>query len=177
MHLVVFGEYVPLRKLLPFIKYLTPIQESFEPGREPRVLQLEGPKPVRLGTVICFEDTVPDLYRQFVARGVDLMVNLTNDAWFKDSPAAEMHLANAVFRCLELRRPMIRAANTGISGFVDPLGRITAQSTIFTEAALAGQAPMLDLVTVFNRHGFRFGAACAALIPLLLVFRSRRGQR
>jgi apolipoprotein N-acyltransferase len=80
----------------------------------------------------------------------------------------------AVFRAVETRRSLIRAANTGISGFVDPLGRVTGQTALFTEAALSSRPPMLALATVFSRNGHRFGAACCLSIPLLVVFRSRR---
>ena len=80
--------------------------------------------PLRFGVVICFEDTVPEVYRGFVKRGVDFMVNLTNDAWFKESPAAEMHLANAVFRCAETRRWLIRCTNNGVTCAVDPFGAV-----------------------------------------------------
>jgi apolipoprotein N-acyltransferase len=82
----------------------------------------------------------------------------------------------AVFRAVENKRTLIRAANTGISGFVDPLGRITAHTEIFTEAALSTLAPMLELTTVFNRGGYLFGTVCAVLIPLLVVFRPRRRE-
>ena len=173
-HLVPFGEYVPLRRFLPFLEPLVESIGDFTAGAEQGPLVLGR---MQLGMLICYESIFPGIARESVTRGANLLVNVTNDAWYGRSSAPYQSMAMAVFRAAENKRSLIRAANTGISGFVDPLGRITAQSTIFTETALAGQAPMLDLVTVFNRHGFRFGAACAALIPLLLVFRSRRGQR
>ena len=121
IHLVPFGEYVPLRKIVPFFKWLTPITDSFERGEEFTLFHL---KELRFGTVICFEDTVPEVYRCFIQRGADFMVNLTNDAWFKDSPAAEMHLANAVFRCAETHRPLVRCTNNGVTCVVDEFGFI-----------------------------------------------------
>src|SRR5207245_3240016 len=82
-HLVPFGEYVPLRKILPLMEWLTPISDSFERGNEYTIFHMRD---VDFATVICFEDTLPDVYRQFVKRGVDFMVNLTNDGWFSLPP-------------------------------------------------------------------------------------------
>src|ERR1017187_920454 len=124
IHLVPFGEYVPLRKIFPFMKWLTPIDGSFEQGRDYTVFHAGD---LRFGAVICFEDTVPDLYRHFLQRDVDFMVNVTNDAWFKTSPAAAMHLANAVFRAVESPRPLVRASNNGMTCVVNEHGFIRAR--------------------------------------------------
>lgn len=119
IHLVPFGEYVPLRKIFPFMKWLTPITDSFERGRDFTVFRAGD---LRFGAVICFEDTVPDLYRHFVQQDVDFMVNVTNDAWFKTSPASQMHLANAVFRAVESHRPLVRASNNGMTCIINEHG-------------------------------------------------------
>ena len=170
-HLVPFGEYVPLRKYLPFLEPLVVSIGDFTPGTsmEPLVLG-----PMKLGMLICYESIFPEISRDTVVRGANLLVNLTNDAWYGKSSAPYQSMSMAVLRAVENRRSLIRAANTGISGFVDPLGRVTAQTAIFTEAALTAQVPMLDQVTVFGRYGYQFGAACLLLIPLLLFFRGRR---
>ena len=126
--------------------------------------------PMQLGMLICYESIFPEISRDTVVRGANLLVNLTNDAWYGKSSAPYQSLSMAVLRAVENRRSLIRAANTGISGFVDPLGRVTAQTAIFTEAAFAAQVPMLDQATVFGRYGYRFGTACLLLIPLLLLF-------
>ena len=173
-HLVPFGEYVPLRRFLPFLQPLVESIGDFSAGAEKGPLTVG---PMKLGVLICYESIFPDIARESVARGANLLVNVTNDAWYGRSSAPHQSMAMAVFRAVESKRTLIRAANTGISGFVDPLGHITAQTALFTEAALVAQAPMLDQVTVFNRHGFRFGAACAFLVPLMLVLRSRREDR
>lgn len=170
-HLVPFGEYVPLRRFLPFLEPLVVSVGDFSVGVEKGPLALG---PMRLGVLICYESIFPDIAHESVIRGANLLVNITNDAWYGRSSAPYQSMAMAVLRAVENKRTLIRAANTGISGFVDPLGRIVAQSEIFTEAALVSQAPMLELTTVFNRNGHRFGAACAFCIPLLLLFRSRR---
>lgn len=171
-HLVPFGEFVPLRRYLPFLEPLVVSIGDFTPGTsmEPLVLG-----PMRLGMLICYESIFPEISRDTVVRGANLLVNLTNDAWYGRSSAPYQSLSMAVLRAVENRRSLIRAANTGISGFVDPLGRVMAQTVIFTEAALTAQVPVLDQATVFGRYGHRFGALCLFLIPLLLLrFRGRR---
>ncbi len=170
-HLVPFGEYVPLRRFLPFLEPLVVSVGDFSEGVEKGPLALG---PMRLGVLICYESIFPDIARESVVRGANLLVNITNDAWYGRSSAPHQSMAMAVLRAVENKRSLIRAANTGISGFVDPLGRIVAQSEIFTEAALVSQTPMLELTTAFNLGGHRFGAACAFCIPLLVLFRSRR---
>jgi apolipoprotein N-acyltransferase len=190
IHLVPFGEYVPLRKLLPFMKWLTPITDSFERGREFTVFEMRGsagvppvagsahttgetPALLRFGAVICFEDTVPDDYRRFVRRGVDFMVNLTNDAWFKTSPSAEMHLANAIFRAAETRRPLVRCTNNGMTCVVDQFGFVGARLPAFVHGTrpcdleLRGSA----LVTFYTRHGDWFVGVCALLAGGALLTR------
>jgi apolipoprotein N-acyltransferase len=170
-HLVPFGEYVPLRQYLPFLEPLVVNIGDFSAGTSKGPLVLGS---MKLGVLICYESIFPAIARDAVTRGANLLVNLTNDAWYGRSSAPYQSMAMAVFRAVETKRSLIRAANTGISGFVDPLGRVTRQTEIFTEAALSAPAPMLELVTVFSWQGCWFGAACCFLIPLLLVFRSRR---
>lgn len=170
-HLVPFGEYVPLRRFLPFLEPLVVSIGDFSVGTDKGPLVLG---PMKLGMLICYESIFPDIARESVARGSNLLVNITNDAWYGRSSAPYQSMAMAVFRAVETRRSLIRAANTGISGFVDPLGRVTGQTALFTEAALSSRPPMLDLATVFSRNGHRFGAACCLSIPLLVVFRPRR---
>ncbi len=166
IHLVPFGEYVPLRKIVPFMKWLTPIQESFERGKEFTVFELPAAGSVRFAVVICFEDTVPELYRRFILRDVHFMVNLTNDAWFKRSPAAELHLANAVFRAAETRRPLVRATNNGVTCMVDEFGYVRTRLQPFTEGSLNFQLdlPATRDTTFYTRHGDAFVAACAAVV-------------
>lgn len=172
-HLVPFGEYVPLRRYLPFLQPLVVNIDDFSPGqdKEPLVLGL-----MKLGVLICYESIFPDIARESVGHGANLLVNITNDAWYGRSSAPHQSMAMAVFRAVENKRALIRAANTGISGFVDPFGRIDGQTDIFVEAARGGRVPMLDLTTVFQRGGHRFGTLCALLLPLLLITRHRRDQ-
>ncbi len=167
IHLVPFGEYVPLGQWLPFMKWVTPVGD-ITPGHDYTIFRLPN---FRFATVICFEDTVPDVYRQFVKRGADFMVNLTNDAWFKDSPAAEMHLANAVFRCVETRRWLVRCTNNGVTCAVDPFGVVRMRAEPFTttartfDAALPADGPL----TFYTRHGDVFVAGCVGIAGLALL--------
>jgi len=175
LHLVPFGEYVPLRKIFPFLKWLTPIPGSFERGREFTVFQADG---MRFGAVICFEDTVPDLFRRFVRRQVDFMVNLTNDAWFKTSPAAEMHLANAIFRAVENHCPLVRATNNGITCVVNEYGGVNPNARLapFTEGMLVGElsVPRETGLTVYAEHGDWAVALCAVVVGVAAVGGSRK---
>ena len=128
-HLVIFGEYIPLVEELPFLKKIYEMQAgvefggSFSSGKnfEPLSAEIDGEQ-VGLLPTVCFEDTVPRLMRKFVRNGPQLIVNVTNDGWFKNSPAAAQHFANAKFRAIELRRPMIRCANSGVSAVVNSVG-------------------------------------------------------
>jgi apolipoprotein N-acyltransferase len=174
IHLVAFGEYVPLRKIFPFLKWLTPIGDSFERGREFTVFRAGE---MRFGVVICFEDAVPDLVRCFVRRGVDFMVNVTNDAWFKTSPAAEMHLANAVFRAVENRRPLVRATNNGMTCVIDEYGRIQPNARLapFARGMMVYELPVPreSGLTIYAQHG-DWVVGVAAGLAGLVAFCSRR---
>jgi apolipoprotein N-acyltransferase len=172
IHLVPFGEYVPLRKILPLMKWLTPIGDSLERGKDYTLFHLPD---LDFGVVICFEDTVPEVYRGFVKRGVDFMVNLTNDAWFKESPAAEMHLANAVFRCPETRRWLIRGTNNGVTCAVDPNGVVRMPAAPFTAVAklFVPTFPAERPLTFYAQHGDVFVAACALVVAVAVAGRRR----
>ncbi len=130
-HLVIFGETIPFVNEIPFLKKIyeeqsgTEYTGSFAEGQklEPLTVELKGTK-VGLIPSVCFEDTVPRLERKFVRSGPQVIVNVTNDGWFKESEAAKQHFNNALFRAIELRRPMLRCANTGVSGAVSMTGEV-----------------------------------------------------
>lgn len=123
VHLVPFGEYIPMRFLFPFLEHIVPIAD-FTAGEEYTVFKLwDDGKP--FSVLICFEDTLGGLTRQFVRHGAGLLVNMTNDAWFRDTKEPFMHAQASIFRSVENRRAIVRAANTGVSGFIDNSGRMT----------------------------------------------------
>jgi apolipoprotein N-acyltransferase len=120
-HLVMFGEYMPFGNLFPFLRSLTPMPEDVTPGKAPGVMTLPG-NGIKIGMLICFEDLMPELARTLVAEGADLFVNQSNDAWFDPLWGSQGHLANAVFRSVEQRRPMVRGTNSGVSAWIDSRG-------------------------------------------------------
>ncbi len=124
MHLVIFGEYVPLEKYLPFLKLVTPIDGSYSSGKRAQLITVSvSNQTVNFGSLICFEDVFGYLSRKMASRGADVLLNLTNDGWFKSSPEPFQHAALASFRAIETRRPLIRATNSGITTIIDRLGQ------------------------------------------------------
>ena len=124
-HLVIFGEYVPLNDVLPFLKAMTPIEASFTGGTNSTVFVLE-PQGARFASLICFEDTVAPLARRAVKNGARMLVNQTNDAWFDPLWAPWQHMAHSVLRAVENRVPVVRSANTGVTCHIDEFGRLRA---------------------------------------------------
>ena len=181
IHLVPFGEYLPLRPIFSgFVGQLVP--SDFTPGREFNLLKLSDPK-VRIGSLLCFEDTLGDLTRRFVVNGAAVLVNLANDGWFGQSPAAEQHLANAVFRAIENRRPLVRCGNTGVSGSVDIKGRVERWLPPFRDgfASREVRVPLHGRQTFYTGHGDWFSHGCIFLTLTWLirglVARFRRGRK
>jgi len=126
LHLVPFGEYIPLKDALPFLETIVPIGDV-KPGEEYTVFKLTADKirtQEKFSVLICFEDLFPALARDFKKKGAGFLVNITNDAWYKDSSAPFQHLQASVFRAVENRLYLVRAANTGVSCFIGPNGRV-----------------------------------------------------
>lgn len=165
VHLVPFGEYVPLGRYLPFIDKLVEGVGDFVPG-ELQPLPMNGH---RVGVLVCYEAIFPELAREYVRRGSDLLVNITNDAWFGRSSAPYQHLAMARFRAVENRVWLARAANTGISAFIAPSGRLTQTTPLFETLAIQGRVGMGAHATVYTRLGDVFPALCLLLSALTLL--------
>jgi apolipoprotein N-acyltransferase len=191
VHLVPFGEYVPGRHQVPLLARIVgdQVPGDFSAGREYTVFSLTNSE-VQVAPLICFEDTIGELVRQFVLSteanpGANLLVDITNDGWFLHSSGSHQHLANAIFRCVETRRPMVRAANTGVTCFVNQSGRITQvlrdeSGSTFTEGVLTGEikVPTEHDLTFYTRHGELFAKACAVITVFatlaISVIRRRR---
>ncbi len=184
-HLVPFGEYIPLKSsLLFFLEKLVEGIGDFEPGPGPTVLSFTpktrahevatASRPVRFGVAICYEVIFPDLVRRFAANGAEFLVTITNDGWFGPSSAPAQHFSMVVFRSVENHLAFARAANTGISGFVDPFGHIVSATPIFTEQALHGAIPIRQTRTFYSYYGDVFAYACVIICGLLLLFGSFR---
>lgn len=150
VRLVPFGEYVPLKHWLPFIKKMVAQVGDFKPGQRGTTLPW---KTHPIGMQICYEVIFPGLVRAMVDNGAQLLVNITNDAWFDRTSAAYQHFSMAVLRSVENRRALVRAANTGISGFIDPTGRVTATTDLFVDAAIVAQVPLMKGATCYCRWG------------------------
>ncbi|HXZ24706.1 MAG TPA: apolipoprotein N-acyltransferase [Nitrospiria bacterium] len=174
VHLVPFGEYVPLKTVLFFLDKLVVGIGDFVPGPGPHVMSGPGGQ---FGIVICFEVIFPDLVRQFVDQGADYMVTITNDAWFGDSGAPYQHFAMVVFRAIENRIPFARAANTGISGFIDAEGHILRTTEIFVEGALSGEIRTGNPRTFYTANGDLFAYGCGILTLLITPVAWRRARR
>jgi apolipoprotein N-acyltransferase len=177
--LVMFGEYVPLARWLPFLKYVTPIPGGFQPGD--RVVPFDlPPLHARTATLICFEDVFPHWVREYADPETDFLVNLTNDGWFRESAAQWQHAANAALRAVENGLPLVRCANNGLTCWIDPLGGMhevyfgdskdiygAGFKTARIPLRAAGQPQPL---TFYNRHGDWFGWGCVLVCALRLGF-------
>ncbi|NLF23211.1 MAG: apolipoprotein N-acyltransferase [Lentisphaerae bacterium] len=191
-HLVPFGEYIPGDRWLPWLGRLSPIGYSCSPGRVSSILEVGSRQdparpPLRLSPLICFEDTLPYLARHAARAGADLLVNLTNDAWFDGSSEAEQHLAQAVFRCVETGLPMVRSSNSGVTAVILPNGRVTRRlgrgdgagepGLLVDETGIDAQ----PMSTPFQRVGPAFlgfpGTLLLFIIIRLFFHEEHRGRR
>jgi apolipoprotein N-acyltransferase len=165
MHLVPFGEYVPLKRLLFFVEAIAAEIGDFTAGRETVVFLLEG---APFGTVICYEVIFPDLFRRFVRQGARFMVNITNDAWFGDSGGPLQHLAMVPLRAVENGVAVARAANTGVSALVSPSGRIEPELGLFRRGYLRLSVPLRAGLTFYTRFGDVFAYLMTAVTAAAL---------
>lgn len=172
-HLVPFGEYVPFRDMLFFVSPLVETVGAFTPGQDATTLPVEGRA---IGTAICYEMIYPGLVRELVLAGSQLLTTVTNDAWYGRSAAPHQHFQQAAMRAIEEGRFVVRAANTGVSGIVDPYGRVLVRSALFQPAVLAGEVRLLDGLTVYGRIGDLPAYVLAFTSIAALVWRRRERQ-
>ena len=168
MHLVPFGEYVPMKRLLFFAAPLVEAVSDFSAGESAVLMPIDGHP---ISTAICYEIVYPDLVRRFVAAGSELLTTITNDAWFGDTSAPYQHFAQASMRAIENGRYLVRAANTGISGVVDPYGRVVVQSGLFEPAVVTGTVYYRTERTLYSRVGDVFAYASALVTLAMLLFK------
>jgi apolipoprotein N-acyltransferase len=192
LHLVPFGEYIPARSLFAFAEKFAPIPiGDFSGGDEYTVfkffikrsaagrdMKLGLLKKVSFSCLICFEDIFPELARQFVKRGASFLVNITNDAWFKKTSAAYQHAQCSVFRAVENRVNVVRAANTGLSCFIDQKGRITESVSyggqeLFVPGFKSGEIVLTPARTLYTSYGDVFAVLCALFTLIIITYRSR----
>jgi apolipoprotein N-acyltransferase len=159
-HLVPFGEYLPWAGILGFAEALVAEVSGFKAGEASETGTLDG---LKFGTLICYEAIFPELSREAANNGANLLVNLTNDGWFGRTSAPSQHLQMAAFRCIENRKPMLRAANSGYSAAIDTKGVVQARTKLFEETLLLVDVTVNSERTLF---GFVGSWICIAIIIL-----------
>lgn len=174
MQLVPFGEYVPFARVLFFVEQVVTAVGQLGAGAVPTVFTL--PDGSRFGALICYEGIFPALSREFVRRGADLLVNVTNDAWYGRSSAPAQHLVQASFRAIENRVPLVRAANTGISAVVDPDGRIRWAGPLFEMVWHVDRVSWPGVRTFYSRFGDLFVYACLSAVGVAVGLGLRRSS-
>ncbi|MBF0522111.1 MAG: apolipoprotein N-acyltransferase [Candidatus Omnitrophica bacterium] len=177
LKLVPYGEYIPYRRIFPFLKYVVPI-DDFTPGKEFTVFDLKGAR--RFSVLICFEDSSPGLSRAFVNNGAQVLINITNDDWFKDTQAPFLHLEESVFRAVENRKMVVRAANTGVSCFINPLGKVVKAVTdkngkmTYVQGFAAQSVSLNSLKTFYTKFGDLFAWLCVGYVILGMISTRKR---
>ena len=172
-HLVPFGEYIPLRRVLFFVQKLTVGEEDFSSGKDPALFDVRG-DPV--GASVCYEAVFPGIIREGVRGGAKWLVNVTNDTWFGDTVAPHQHLAMARMRSVEFRRPMVRAANAGISAIIDERGEVVGKLGLFHRGTLVGEILPHGRMTVYAKTGDIFAIFCTIINILILMIPGRRSH-
>ncbi|MEO0131409.1 MAG: apolipoprotein N-acyltransferase [candidate division WOR-3 bacterium] len=159
IHLVPFSERIPYIDKIPVLKHLeTQDMGSCSPGNEYTIFELKDSLTPnsRFATLICFEAIFPDLTRNFVCRGAQFLVNITNDGWFGNTPGPYQHCELGILRSVENGVALLRCANNGISLIADPYGRVLKKTSLFTMKILLGKVPAPLLNTIYRQYGDRF---------------------
>jgi apolipoprotein N-acyltransferase len=171
IRLLPFGEYVPLRGIIPFIDRIPALAGDFAPGTQYTVIDIGK---ARLGSLICFEAMFPDIARRLVIQGATVLVNVSNYGWFGPTPAAEQHLAHAIFRAVETRRHLLCVTNSGISAHITPAGALIGQTNLFERATRRWVMKSLqgrETFTFYVRYGDLFVLVCAIASAAFIVKR------
>ncbi len=166
IHLVPFGEYVPLRSVLFFVDKIAAGIGDYVAGES---YLRAGTDFGSFGTLVCYEIIFPGMVRKFYTKGGDFMVTITNDAWFGRTAGPYQHFSMAVFRAVENRKPVIRSANTGVSGFIDSNGRILSTTPLFTRQVLTDTIKTDKTLTFYTKYGDLFSYFCIVISILLLI--------
>ncbi len=173
--LLPFGEYLPLASWFPALEALSPNTGEFTPGEGAATLDVRGG--ARFAPLICYEDVPDRIAREMTRAGANVLFTIFNDAWFGDSMAPYQHEAIALWRAIENRRYLVRVGNAGATGVVDPFGRVTDRTELFSEEVVRAEVSLLDVETFYTRHGNVFAAAVVALAALWLAALLSRSLR
>ncbi|MGE5893236.1 MAG: apolipoprotein N-acyltransferase [bacterium] len=166
IHLVPFGEYVPLRSVFFFVDKLVEGVGDYIPGNDYRSAHAPFGQ---FATAICYELIFPSLIRNYFMTGGDFLITITNDAWFGKTSGPYQHFTAGVFRAIENRKPVIRAANTGVSGFIDSHGRIIKKTDLFKQQVVSAAVVENPKITFYTKYGDIFIYLCLLLVAIILV--------
>jgi apolipoprotein N-acyltransferase len=172
--LLLFGEYMPFSGMFPFLKQWFPEAADFTPGSEPGMMTLGD---ARMGLLICYEDILPRFVRKTMDLDPNVLVNVTNDAWFGKTSEPFLHFQLAAFRTVEHRRYLVRSTNTGVSAFVDPVGRILQQTSLDDPEILVADVPLMTERTLYARFGDIVAWACCGIGLILVLVAGLRRKR
>jgi apolipoprotein N-acyltransferase len=166
IHLVPFGEAFPLDEVFPSLRKIELGQANWDEGTEKLVFQAPSLPPFHVA--ICFESIFPDLNRDFIRKGSEFITVITNDVWFGPYASPIQHAMISVLRAIEFHRPVVRCANTGISMFIDPYGRVERRTKTFERTILTGSITPRSDLTFYARYGNVFSLGCL-LYSLFLI--------
>ncbi|MGI9533865.1 MAG: apolipoprotein N-acyltransferase [Thermodesulfobacteriota bacterium] len=157
--LLLFGEYLPFSNIIPWIKNISPATGDFTPGNELNIMNISD-KGIKIGPLICYEDIIPSFSRDFALKGANILINLTNDAWFGKSIAPYEHLLVSIPRAVETRRYLIRSTNTGVSAVISPTGEVKKETGIFKKEIFVDEVALLYSDTIYMKIGDIFPWIC-----------------
>jgi predicted amidohydrolase len=165
-YLLIFGEYIPFGDVFPQFYEWLPEASHFYSGTTVKTFPFKGHK---LGVMICYEDILPAFSRKLTGQDPHVLINVTNDAWFGKTSEPYLHLALAVFRTVESRLWLVRSTNTGVSAFVDAVGRIVGETDLDSPEILVADVPMLRTSTPYRSYGELFTYACFLVFGFLVI--------
>lgn len=170
-YLVPFVERLPYNDIFPFLNKIDFGQGSFSPGKSYKIFEVKG---FKFCTVICFEQIFPRLIRRYVREGADFIVNITEDAWFGKTLGPYQHFENSIMRAVEYKKPVLRCANSGISAYIDPTGKIIEKTNLFERRIIKNDLYLYKRKTIYTIIGDFFGWAFILTNVFIILFTSRR---
>jgi apolipoprotein N-acyltransferase len=162
-----FGEYVPLRDVLPYLDIIPAMVGEFTPGNDFTVTPIGAD---RIGSYICSESAEPGIARELARRGATIFVEVTNDAWFGPTPGPNQHLAHAIFRAVENGRPLVRVTNSGVTVLVEPDGQLIQPTSLFQAESrrwIIDSSAAATHMTIYTRFGDWLVVVCGAVCVLI----------
>ena len=178
VHLVPFGEYVPFKDILSFVKKFSRVGiGDFTPGEAGKLVKMSDGTPFGIG--ICYEILFPELMSEFTVKGARFLATITNDTWYGDTAMPYQHFNLAVFRAIENRKYIVRVANSGYSGVITPDGQIIEKSALFQQVTIEEKIYLNDIKTIYVRFGNWFvylNLIITALFIAWSIWRRKRGR-